>query len=32
MYNRMLALKKKNPDLKVSLAVGGWNVGPSEKY
>ena len=27
MYSRMMALKRKNPQLKVSLAVGGWNVG-----
>ena len=27
MYTRMLALKLKNPRLKVSLAVGGWNAG-----
>jgi len=25
MYPRMMALKKKNPELKVLLAVGGWN-------
>ena len=27
IYNRMLAMKSKNPDMKVSLAVGGWNEG-----
>ena len=26
MYSRTLALKKSN-DIKVSLAVGGWNFG-----
>ncbi|CAF4237465.1 unnamed protein product, partial [Adineta steineri] len=25
MYKQMMALKEKNPDLKVMLAVGGWN-------
>ncbi|CAF3523000.1 unnamed protein product [Adineta steineri] len=25
MYKQMMALKQKNPDLKVMLAVGGWN-------
>ena len=25
MYPRMMALKEKNPDLKILLAVGGWN-------
>lgn len=25
MYPRMMALKKKNPALKILLAVGGWN-------
>ncbi|XP_072028016.1 chitinase-3-like protein 1 [Amphiura filiformis] len=27
MYTRVNNLKAKNPDLKVSLAVGGWNMG-----
>ncbi|CAF2630318.1 unnamed protein product [Rotaria sp. Silwood2] len=26
-YKQILALKEKNPDLKVMLAVGGWNHG-----
>jgi len=25
MYPRMIKLKEKNPDLKILLAVGGWN-------
>ena len=25
MYKQILALKQQNPDLKVMLAVGGWN-------
>ena len=27
MYSRVLALRLKNPALKVLLAVGGWNLG-----
>ena len=27
MYKQMVALKQQNPDLKVMLAVGGWNHG-----
>ncbi|CAF4601833.1 unnamed protein product, partial [Rotaria magnacalcarata] len=27
MYKRIMALKQQNPDLKISLAVGGWNHG-----
>jgi chitinase len=27
MYKQIIALKEKNPDLKVMLAVGGWNHG-----
>lgn len=27
MYARTLALKQKNPRLKVLLAVGGWRIG-----
>ena len=30
-YERFTALKKKNPQLKALLAIGGWNEG-SEKY
>ena len=30
-YNQFIGLKNQNPDLKVHLAVGGWNEG-SEKY
>lgn len=25
MYEKIIALKQQNPDLKVLLAVGGWN-------
>lgn len=27
MYSRIMALKNKNQNLKVLLAVGGWNFG-----
>jgi chitinase len=27
MYKKIMALKKINPDLKIMLAVGGWNHG-----
>jgi chitinase len=27
MYGRVVAMKAKNPNLKVMLAVGGWNHG-----
>lgn len=27
MYDRIMALKKKNADLKILIAVGGWNLG-----
>lgn len=27
MYKKIVALKEQNPDLKVMLAVGGWNHG-----
>jgi hypothetical protein len=27
MYKQIIALKEQNPDLKVMLAVGGWNHG-----
>ena len=27
MYNRMMKLKSKQPDLKILLALGGWNAG-----
>lgn len=30
-YLRLTALKKKNPDLKTLIAIGGWNEG-SLKY
>ena len=29
LYDRVLALKSKNPNLKISLAVGGWMMGPT---
>ena len=34
MYARTIALKKKNPNLVISLAVGGWNheMGRKSKY
>ncbi len=32
MYTRMMALKNKNPNLKVLIAVGGWNLGSGIKY
>jgi len=31
MYARTMALKKQNPKLKISLAVGGWNHENSEE-
>lgn len=30
LYERMMALKKTNPDLKVLLAVGGWSFGTAK--
>jgi chitinase len=27
MYKQIIALKEQNPDLKIMLAVGGWNHG-----
>ena len=27
MYERTLALKSQNPNIKISIAVGGWNAG-----
>ena len=34
MYPRIMALRKKKPNLKISLAVGGWNHegGGNELY
>lgn len=29
LYERVLALKAKNPNLKVLIAVGGWMMGPT---
>lgn len=29
LYDRVLALKTKNPNLKVMIAVGGWMMGPT---
>lgn len=29
LYERVLALKQKNPNLKVMIAVGGWMMGPA---
>ena len=31
MYKKIVALKEQNPDLKVMLAVGGWNH-PAEPF
>ncbi|XP_014681961.1 PREDICTED: chitotriosidase-1-like [Priapulus caudatus] len=30
MYEQIIALKQKNPQLKVMLAIGGYNFGPSQ--
>ena len=29
LYERVLALKSKNPNLKILIAVGGWMMGPT---
>lgn len=29
LYDRVLALKSKNPNLKILIAVGGWMMGPT---
>ncbi|CAG2174143.1 unnamed protein product [Oppiella nova] len=29
LYDRVLAIKAKNPNLKVMIAVGGWMMGPT---
>ena len=29
-YSRTMALKEQNPDLKILLAVGGWNFGTAK--
>ncbi|XP_054160532.1 probable chitinase 10 [Oppia nitens] len=29
LYERVIAIKEKNPNLKVMLAVGGWMMGPT---
>ncbi|CAG2111636.1 unnamed protein product [Medioppia subpectinata] len=29
LYDRVLAIKSKNPNLKVLIAVGGWMMGPT---
>ena len=30
MYARTLSLKDQNPNLKISIAIGGWNTGPGK--
>jgi chitinase len=30
MFTRMMKLRAKKPDLKILLALGGWNAGPSD--
>ena len=32
MYERMMRNRVKNPKLKILLAVGGWNLGPSNIF
>ena len=32
MYQRVVDLKSSNPNLKILLAVGGWNMGSGRFY
>lgn len=31
MYDRTINLKNQNPNIKISIAIGGWNAGSGKK-